>query len=106
MEGETAMVSDELYQVRRIAAGYRVVKFDSWINILSISHVTGSDPIRRKCDCPANSNPFCRHRRLVFIFEGANKVDTGWFYDFVEEKWIVPIGKLVLKKQPANQSDR
>lgn len=80
----------ELYQIRTEGNRYRVVKFNSWWNVIAIYYVFRSNH-RYHCDCPRNAIISCRHRRMVLIFKRDNKIDTGWFYDYTTGIWEKPV---------------
>jgi len=41
------------------------------------------------CSCPARK-AWCKHCDILRLYQGLNKVDTGWFYDFELKTWIEP----------------
>jgi hypothetical protein len=80
----------ELYQIRTEGNRYRVVKFNSWWNVIAIYYVFRSNH-RWHCDCPRSGIVSCRHRRMVQLFLQEKKVDTGWFYDHTTGIWERPV---------------
>lgn len=82
----------ELYGFRTIPKGYRIVKFDEWLEVQpeSIYELT----VRRgwvHCPCHQGNKETCRHREMLKLFIQMNRVDKGWFYEYSASKWIAPI---------------
>lgn len=44
------------------------------------------------CTCPAHV-AWCRHCAMLRLFQEANKISSGWFYDLDAEKWIPPLSQ-------------
>jgi hypothetical protein len=84
------MADKSLYGIRRVPDGYRVMKFDDWLNFECEYYIK---LYRGKllCDCPQSNKHECRHRDMVGIFHIAKRMDKGWFYDYNNRVWVEPI---------------
>ncbi len=80
----------DLYGLRITPKGYRMVKFDSLLNPLTIYEMT----LNRgwlNCACFAASKETCRHREMVKLFAQHDRADKGWFYEYDAGVWHKPI---------------
>ena len=79
-----------LYNLRSTPSGYRMVKFDEWLNIESIYNIQYNRG-RHYCDCPQGSkSSTCKHRDLIVTFTGHRAVDSGKFYCLETQEWFPP----------------
>ena len=87
----------ELYNCHRIdERHYKMTKFDNDLNPMYsaqrnaeprlCSYVCSTDT----CDCPAGEAKSCRHRKMLNIFISNKKIDTGYFFDYVQHSWYRP----------------
>jgi hypothetical protein len=68
-----------------------VSKFDDDLNVESTHQITMKRN-RMYCTCPRGERfSTCRHRKMLPIFIEKGRVNTGWFYDFENEKWKKPL---------------
>jgi hypothetical protein len=65
-----------LYNLRHDGEQYRITKFVD--DAVESSYLTTHD----ECDCPAGSQPTCRHRMMLTLPFFREIIDTHWFYDF------------------------
>jgi hypothetical protein len=72
-----------LYNIKANGKGYKITKFDEELNPLT-TYTVGS----LGCGCPAGIKPHCRHRQMLPLFQATGRVNTGWFYEFEEDKWF------------------
>lgn len=80
------------YGCRRIAGGYRIVNFDEDLNVMRIYHVLGNIGNHMNCNCPQGSRTnMCKHPTIVLLFEQHNRVDQGFFLDYENMKWHLPL---------------
>jgi len=42
------------------------------------------------CNCPAHK-PWCRHCEILRLFQGEQRVNSGWMYNYDQKTWIQPI---------------
>jgi hypothetical protein len=80
-----------LYNLKSTPDGYRMVKFDNGLDVVSIyniQHIRG----RFYCDCPAGGkSSTCRHREMISEFTRHKAVNSSRFYDFENKAWIKPV---------------
>lgn len=85
------MVDYYLYTVSAVIGAYRVVKFDSLLNVEEIYYVK---PMRNggySCDCWQHNTPTCRHREMMFLFKDTGVLNRGWFYHYESKTWEPPL---------------
>ena len=77
-----------LYNMRSTPDGYRMVKWDEWLNIEAIYNITYNRG-RHYCDCPqGQKHSTCKHRDLIPVFAGHKAINSGKFYCQETEEWI------------------
>jgi len=77
-----------LYNLKSTPDGYRMVKFDDYLNVESVYNILYRRG-RFYCDCPqGGKSPSCRHRDMVPVFTSHRAVDTGKFYCFETAEWL------------------
>lgn len=69
-----------LYNAKKVDSALRITKFDDDLDVESSYITTRSD-----CECPAGVRDSCRHRQMFSIL--ADRADTGWFFDYDEQRW-------------------
>jgi hypothetical protein len=79
-----------LYQIRTVGEGYRIIVFDDGLNVLRYYHMHRTRD-GWSCGCPQQQMSTCRHRIMLWKFQQAKRIDTGWFYDYDAEAWKPPI---------------
>jgi hypothetical protein len=72
-----------LYNIKENGSGYKISKFDEELNPLATYSVGG-----KSCECRAGVRPHCRHRQMLPLFQILGRVNTGWFFEFEDEKWF------------------
>lgn len=80
-------LSSELYSVRSTPRGYRMVKFDSLLNVQAVYEMRRYG-LRVGCACFQANKDTCRHRAMVALFVEKKAVDSGRFYDYEQGKWL------------------
>lgn len=82
-------VSGELYNLKTMPGGYRMVKFDKHLEIeavYEIQHRRG----RFYCECPQGAkSSTCKHREMIPIFARKRAVNTGRFYCHDTGEWTI-----------------
>lgn len=76
------------YNAKKANGGYRITKFDDNLEVES-SYVTST----HECDCPAGSRDTCRHRQMLPEFISRERIDSWWFLDWDNRKWLDPFNK-------------
>ena len=84
----------DLYGLRTTPQGYRIVKFDDLLNVLTTYELTQKRGYV-SCQCFQASKETCRHRTMVRIFDHLNRADKGWFYEYDTGKWHKPIAMTI-----------
>lgn len=82
-----------LYNLRSTATGFRIAKFDEFMDVEAVYNLTPTGKVGQPfaCDCPASQRPSCKHRKMVNRFVLANKQDTDEFYCYETQTWHRPI---------------
>jgi len=81
-------VQTSLYNLKSTPDGYRMVKFDQYLNVEKIYNILYRRG-RFYCDCPQGvKGPACRHRDMVPVFTSHKAVNTGKFYCYETEEWL------------------
>lgn len=78
---------EEIYNVKTIPKGYRIVKYDHLLNIERTYEIHRNARGDLKCFCAAGEKPTCRHRDMLFIFLRRDKVNTHWFLNYTTGLW-------------------
>src|SRR5689334_11496685 len=86
-------MSAEVYSVRTVLGGWRVVKFDQWLNVVTIREVRGTLVGTMTCSCyrKYHHTDYCKHRLMIPLFIQLDRVDKGWFYDYENQQWHTPV---------------
>jgi len=76
-----------VYNLKRLPNGYRMVKFDDYLNVESVYTI-----LHRRghlyCDCPQGmKSSTCRHRDMIPVFKAKRAIDTGEFYCYETQTW-------------------
>lgn len=79
-----------LYTCRETRAGYRVVKFDSDVNVEAVYELE-RHPKYISCTCFRSDKETCRHRQMLEVFRASGAVDKGRFYDYDLARWRRPL---------------
>jgi hypothetical protein len=77
-----------LYNAKSANGAYRITKFTSDLDV-EASYLT----TEKECSCPAAARPTCRHRQMLPMFIGAQRVDSFWFLDWEAGRWKDPFNK-------------
>lgn len=89
---ENRVMPSELYNVRQVENGFRVVKFDDWFNVIKVHNVWKRTQLSNwRCSCQQGSMSDCRHRIIVRVFQKTRRVSSGWFYNYTHKCWERPI---------------
>lgn len=72
-----------LYNIKENGHGYEITKFDEDLNP-EATYTTGEV----HCGCKAGQRPTCRHRQMLPLFQLTGRVNTGWFYEFEDGRWL------------------
>lgn len=43
-----------------------------------------------QCECWAGSK-WCRHKKMVVLFQREGRINKGWLYQFDKEQWLPPL---------------
>lgn len=81
----------EVYTVKRVLYTYTVIKFDSLFNMESLYVLKALRNGNISCPCFQGKFGRCRHRPLTIMFDTEGRTNKGWFYDWEEKKWYLPI---------------
>ena len=66
--------------MRHTPDGYRMVKWDQYLNIEGIYNITYRRG-RHYCDCPQGQKSHtCKHREMIPMFARTKNIDSGRFY--------------------------
>jgi hypothetical protein len=69
-----------LYNLKSTPDGYRMVKFDSYLNVEAVYEILYRRG-RFYCDCPQGAkSSTCKHRDMISMFTGHKAVNSGKFY--------------------------
>lgn len=79
----------ELYTVRSLPNGFRMVKFDDLLNVLAVYELKQRRVVH--CECFRANTHTCRHREMLEMFKVKKRVNKGWFYNYTTGKWVAPI---------------
>lgn len=71
-----------LYNCHTDGDEYRITKFSD--GEVESSYLCSTD----ECQCPAGSQPTCRHRQMLPMFLNRGAVDTFWFLDWDRKGWV------------------
>lgn len=79
-----------LYNCHSVGNNYRIVK---WSDDLDIEATYELWTVRGRyhCHCFQANKPSCRHRDMLTQFLNAGRVDTHYFLDFDNWRWVLPI---------------
>lgn len=71
---------------------FRVSKFDEDLDAVESYNIAevGTSML---CTCPAGGRHTCRHRQMLRIFQGLERIGSGLFYQFDTKKWYDQQGK-------------
>ena len=85
-----------IYTIRTEGDRLRIIKFDSDYNIEGYYYLkVKGQGYSFDCNCIRHRYPTCRHRKMATIFVLKARIDTGWFYDYEEQRWVRPLVKTV-----------
>jgi hypothetical protein len=69
-----------LYNLKKTPDGYRMVKWDQYLNIEGIYNIIYRRG-RFYCDCPQGQKHYtCKHRDMIPTFAQHKAIDSGRFY--------------------------
>jgi len=75
------------YNLKNTPDGYRMVKFDRYLNIEAIYQITYRRG-RHYCDCPqGQKSSTCKHRDMIPVFAQHKAIDSGKFYCAETKTW-------------------
>lgn len=83
-------MSAVLYGIRTTPTGYRVLKYDQYLNFMAQYDMRKTSRSVH-CSCPAANRPDCRHRQMIQVFLHKHRLDQGWFYEYDKQKWHKPL---------------
>ena len=76
-----------VYNLKKTPDGYRMVKFDEWLNVEAVYEIQYRRG-RFYCDCPQGQKaPTCKHRDMIPVFCSKKAVDKGKFYCADTGEW-------------------
>lgn len=80
------MAKDDWYTFTTTDDGFKAIKYNKGREPLGeyVLNKTASS-----CSCPAHV-PYCRHKKMLAIFQDMKRVDTGWLYNIDKDDWIEP----------------
>jgi hypothetical protein len=103
----------ELYNMRSVKGGWRMVKFECFdngaIGDIEAEYQLWRGQGRLRCDCALQhagrrvKGMHCRHTDMAILFFRDGKIDTGWFMDWTCDLWIPPVRFERRLKFPPNQ---
>lgn len=79
------------YTINTNDAGYTCVATDKDGDVVKqykIDMETGSTRMGN-CECMAG-HTWCRHKKMVILFNSSKRTDSRWYYNFDREKWRAP----------------
>lgn len=75
------------YTVNTSPNGFMCVAVDKDLDFQKQYEVKISGTNFGNCDCVAG-HTWCRHKKMVKIFQAANRIDSRRYYNFDKEKWL------------------
>ncbi len=79
------------YTINTTDSGYMCVATDKdgdFIKQYAVTTEVGSTRLGN-CDCIAG-HTWCRHKKMVVIFNQQKRMNSRWYYNFDREKWRAP----------------
>lgn len=96
MKAKTKKPSGSLYTIwpTKEPKSFRISKMSMDLDALETYFISevGNTMI---CACPAGGRATCRHREMLRLFQGLNKVGSGEFYQYDSELWYDNTGKVI-----------
>lgn len=83
-----------LYNCRTEGPNYRVVKFDNDLNLETIYTLRRGYSGKYYCNCFAGNRDTCRHREMLAGFIKHNVVDSKYFFDYENWRWVTPVKEI------------
>lgn len=77
------------YTINKVANGFTCVAVDVDLNFVKQYGITMEGDMAGNCGCIAG-HTYCRHKKMVTLFQKLNRVDSRWYFNFDREKWKAP----------------
>lgn len=72
---------------------WRVSKMSADLDVLESYHISevGHTLV---CACPAGGRSTCRHREMLRLFQGLDRIGSGMFYQYDSKLWYNTMGEV------------
>lgn len=77
------------YTINSAPNGFIAVATDADLNYVKQYGITMEGATAGNCGCIAG-HTWCRHKKMLVLFQKMGRVDSRWYYNFDREKWKAP----------------